>query len=105
MAPPTPARAHGPTSPATAHGPTRLPRAGWPIEESTHGEEGSFLGTPRAEIEVMLASIGPAELVLILVIAILLFGAGRIATVGKGLGDGIKNFRRALKEETKEDVS
>lgn len=56
-------------------------------------------------MEPMLASIGPAELVLILVIAILLFGAGRIATVGKGLGDGIKNFRSALKEETKEDAS
>ena len=47
----------------------------------------------------MLASIGPAELVLILVIAVLLFGAGRIATVGKGLGDGIKNFRRAMKDD------
>lgn len=46
----------------------------------------------------MLASIGPAEIVLILVIALLLFGAGRIATLGKGLGDGIKNFKRSLKD-------
>ena len=46
----------------------------------------------------MLGSIGPAELILILVIAVILFGAGRIATLGKGLGDGIKNFKRALKD-------
>ena len=46
----------------------------------------------------MLASIGPGELILILVIALLLFGAGRLATVGKGLGDGIKNFKKALKD-------
>jgi sec-independent protein translocase protein TatA len=46
----------------------------------------------------MLASIGPAELVLILAIGLLLFGAGRIATLGKGLGDGIKNFKKALKD-------
>ncbi len=46
----------------------------------------------------MLASIGPAEIVLILVIALLLFGAGRIATLGKGLGDGIRHFKRSLKD-------
>jgi sec-independent protein translocase protein TatA len=47
----------------------------------------------------MLASIGPGELILILAIAVLLFGAGRFASLGKGLGDGIKYFKRALKDE------
>ncbi len=47
----------------------------------------------------MLGSLGPAELGLIALIAILLFGAGRIADIGKGLGQSIKNFKSALKED------
>ena len=31
--------------------------------------------------------------------AVLLFGAGRLADIGKGLGQGIKNFKHALKED------
>jgi sec-independent protein translocase protein TatA len=31
-------------------------------------------------------------------IALLLFGAGRIADIGKGLGQGIKNFKEGLKD-------
>ncbi|MGH7272280.1 MAG: twin-arginine translocase TatA/TatE family subunit, partial [Polyangiaceae bacterium] len=31
-------------------------------------------------------------------VALLLFGAGRIADIGKGLGQGIKNFKQGLKE-------
>jgi sec-independent protein translocase protein TatA len=46
----------------------------------------------------MLGSLGPAELGIIAVIALLLFGAGRIADVGKGLGQSIKNFKSAMKE-------
>jgi sec-independent protein translocase protein TatA len=46
----------------------------------------------------MLGSIGPAELGIIAVIALLLFGAGRIADVGKGLGQSIKNFKSAMKD-------
>jgi sec-independent protein translocase protein TatA len=37
------------------------------------------------------------------VIALLLFGAGRIATLGKGLGEGIRNFKRGLKEADVEE--
>ncbi len=39
------------------------------------------------------------ELLLILGVALLLFGAGRISDIGKGLGEGIKNFKKGLKEE------
>lgn len=39
------------------------------------------------------------ELLLILGVALLLFGAGRVADIGKGLGEGIKNFKKGLKEE------
>lgn len=42
--------------------------------------------------------LGFPELMLILVIVVFLFGAGRLASVGKGLGEGIAGFRDALKK-------
>ena len=52
----------------------------------------------------MLGSIGPGELVIIGLIALLLFGAGRVASLGKGLGKGIRNFKRGLKEASDDDA-
>jgi sec-independent protein translocase protein TatA len=49
-----------------------------------------------------MGSIGPGELLIIALIALLLFGAGRIADIGKGLGQGIKNFKQGLKDEDAE---
>jgi sec-independent protein translocase protein TatA len=45
-----------------------------------------------------MGSIGVPEILLIALVALLLFGAGRIADIGKGLGQGIKNFKQGLKE-------
>lgn len=45
-----------------------------------------------------MGSIGAPELLVIALLALLLFGAGRIADIGKGLGQGIKNFKQGLKE-------
>ncbi len=42
--------------------------------------------------------LGLPELLLILVICVFLFGAGRLASVGKGLGEGIAGFRDAIKK-------
>ena len=39
------------------------------------------------------------EILLIAAIALLLFGATRIADIGKGLGEGIRNFKKGLREE------
>jgi sec-independent protein translocase protein TatA len=50
-----------------------------------------------------MGNIGAPELIVIVVIALLLFGAGRIADIGKGLGQGIKNFKQGLKEAENED--
>jgi sec-independent protein translocase protein TatA len=49
-----------------------------------------------------MGSIGPGELLIVALIALLLFGAGRIADIGKGLGQGIKNFKQGLKEGDEE---
>ena len=50
-----------------------------------------------------MGNIGVTELLVIALIAILLFGAGRIADIGKGLGQGIKNFKQGLKESGDDD--
>ncbi len=45
-----------------------------------------------------MGNLGFGEILLIAGVAILLFGAGRIADIGKGLGQGIKNFKQGVKE-------
>ncbi len=50
-----------------------------------------------------MGSIGPMELVIVAGIALLLFGAGRIADIGKGLGQGIKNFKQGIKDDGEVD--
>jgi sec-independent protein translocase protein TatA len=46
----------------------------------------------------MFGSIGIPELVIILVIILLLFGASRLPEIGRGLGKGIKNFKESTKD-------
>lgn len=47
----------------------------------------------------------PFHLLLIVAIALLLFGPSKFASLGKGIGEGIKNFKSAMKEgeEKKEE--
>ncbi len=47
----------------------------------------------------MLGRLGPMELIIILIIVFFLFGAKRLPEIGKGIGEGIKNFKGALKHE------
>jgi sec-independent protein translocase protein TatA len=49
----------------------------------------------------MLESIGMPELLVILVVAVLLFGGSKIPELAKGLGQGIRNFKDAIKDESK----
>jgi sec-independent protein translocase protein TatA len=47
----------------------------------------------------MLKSIGLPELLVILVVAMLLFGGKKIPELAKGLGQGIRNFKEAVKDD------
>jgi len=48
-----------------------------------------------------MRSLGVPELAIILVIAIFLFGGKKLPEIAKGLGEGIKNFKNAMKSEDK----
>ena len=45
----------------------------------------------------MLRSIGVPELIIILAVAVLLFGGKKIPELAEGLGEGIRNFKNSLK--------
>ena len=45
----------------------------------------------------MLGSLGLPELLVIFAIILIVFGAGKLPQLGKGLGEGISNFRDGLK--------
>lgn len=47
-----------------------------------------------------MPNLGPMELVLILGVALLLFGGRKLPELAKGMGEGIKNFKNALKEDS-----
>jgi len=52
----------------------------------------------------MIGKLGLPELLLILAIALLIFGPGKLAELGKGLGEGIRNFKSSVnKGENEQD--
>jgi len=52
-------------------------------------------------------NLGLPELLVILVIVVLLFGVGKLPQLGKGLGEGIKNFKDSMKDgrDSKDDAA
>ncbi len=50
----------------------------------------------------MFGSLGLPELIIILLIVVLIFGANRLPSLAKGLGSSVKNFKEGMKDgETK----
>lgn len=48
--------------------------------------------------------LGMPELIVILVIIVIIFGAGKLPEIGSGIGKGIKNFKDATKNEDKKEI-
>ena len=53
---------------------------------------------------IFFGAIGPQQVILILVIVLLLFGGRKIPELMRGLGSGIKEFKKATKEEEEEEA-
>ena len=52
-----------------------------------------------------MGRIGVHELVIILMIVIIIFGANRLPQLGRGIGSAIKNFKDGIKDETADHKS
>jgi sec-independent protein translocase protein TatA len=53
-------------------------------------------------LEVEMFGIGMPELIVILIIIMIIFGAGKLPEIGAGIGKGIRNFKRATMDPPKE---
>ncbi len=53
-------------------------------------------------VALWIGSIGLPEWIVIIALALLIFGGKRLGEIGKGLGEGIRNFRSAVKDEKPE---
>ena len=49
--------------------------------------------------------LGMTELMIILVIVLIIFGAGKLPEIGSGLGKGMRNFKRSVSGEGDDDGS
>ena len=52
-----------------------------------------------------MMGLGFSELLIILVIVVLFFGGKKLPQLGSSLGDSIKNFKKAMKDDDKDDTS
>jgi sec-independent protein translocase protein TatA len=51
----------------------------------------------------MFGNLGMGELIIILVIALIIFGPGKLPEVGRAIGKGVQNFKKAMSGEDEED--
>ena len=50
-----------------------------------------------------IGGLGPWELVIILLIVLIVFGAGKLPKIGSSLGEAMKNFKKASQEDKKDN--
>jgi sec-independent protein translocase protein TatA len=61
------------------------------------------MNQPQSVLQAIFGGLGATELILILLIVLLVFGAGKLPQIGEALGKSIKNFKSAT-NKGKEEV-
>jgi sec-independent protein translocase protein TatA len=51
----------------------------------------------------LFINLGPTEMVILLVIVLIVFGANRIPQLMKGMGEGIRNFKQGMNDDIVDD--
>ncbi len=51
-----------------------------------------------------MGGLGVSELVIILIIVVVIFGASRLPQLGKGLGQGIRNFKDSMRVSQEKEI-
>jgi len=93
-------------SPIIADSTEKVPRPAVPPKIDFSGGWGYPLGEktrPESKEIHMLGSIGPTELILILLIVIIIFGARKLPDLGRSIGEGIKNFKKSINTKDEHD--
>lgn len=52
----------------------------------------------------MLGGLGPTELIVVLVIILVVFGAGKLPDIASGLGRGLRDFKKVMQEPDETDT-
>ena len=59
------------------------------------------IGSPQVALAFLWRS--PMDILVVLIVAVLLFGGKKIPELAKGLGEGIKHFKNAVKDDENKD--
>ncbi len=51
----------------------------------------------------LFGPVGPTELLLIILIIVIIFGARKLPELGKSMGEGIKNFKKSISSKEKDE--
>lgn len=51
-----------------------------------------------------MRNLGPLEIFLILVVVMIIFGVGKLPSVGRGMGQALKEFRTSVKDKDEEAI-